>query len=101
MPRTASPEKRIREVIAQHVERLVSDIAATVRQQIANEVRGGSSTVPTGGKRRRKPQKKISMTCIAPKCKQRSKGPRFHYLCEKHMDTPKRIYTKWRENARE
>lgn len=29
--------------------------------------------------------RKLDMSCRAPKCKARSKGPRFHYLCEKHL----------------
>lgn len=30
------------------------------------------------------PSKKLDMHCRHPGCKQRSKGPRFHYLCDKH-----------------
>lgn len=41
------------------------------------------------------------MTCIAPKCGERSKGPRFHYLCEDHADTPLRKVRNWQEKARE
>ena len=30
------------------------------------------------------PSKKLDMHCRHPGCKQRSKGPRFHYMCDAH-----------------
>jgi NAD-dependent DNA ligase len=35
--------------------------------------------------------------CIKPGCRKVSKGPRFHFLCETHMDTPKKEWKKWVE----
>lgn len=33
---------------------------------------------------------KRDMRCRAPRCFRRSKGPRFHFLCEKHLKRSKR-----------
>jgi len=41
------------------------------------------------------------MSCIAPKCGERSRGPRFSYLCVKHSDTPRKKIEKWQERRRE
>lgn len=46
---------------------------------------------PNGhGKVKRKPRTEAEMRCRHPGCRQRSKGPRFHYLCEKHLAPSKR-----------
>jgi hypothetical protein len=34
--------------------------------------------------------RKLEMACRYPGCKNRSKGPRFRFLCEKHRKLPKR-----------
>jgi hypothetical protein len=33
--------------------------------------------------------RKLDMDCRYPGCKNRSKGPRFRYLCEEHLKLPK------------
>ena len=33
---------------------------------------------------------KRDMSCRYPGCKNRSKGPRFRYLCEEHLKLPKK-----------
>ena len=33
--------------------------------------------------------RKLDMRCRYPGCKNRSKGPRFRFLCEKHLKLPK------------
>ena len=33
--------------------------------------------------------RKLDMHCRYPGCKNRSKGPRFRYLCEEHLKLPK------------
>jgi hypothetical protein len=35
-------------------------------------------------------------TCIAPGCRCRAKGPRFHFLCKKHMKATTRQILRWR-----
>lgn len=33
--------------------------------------------------------RKLDMRCRHPGCKNRSKGPRFRFMCEKHLKLPK------------
>lgn len=37
------------------------------------------------------------LPCIAPGCKNESRGPRFHYLCKKHTDAPKADFRRWQK----
>ena len=90
----------LRDIVARHVESLTADIATAVRRNLGQELRAYLSSegrqplsVPSTRRRLR------SMICIAPKCENRSKGPRFHYLCEAHMTTPQKVYDKWRQDA--
>ena len=46
-------------------------------------------------------RKKRRLPCIAPGCSNPSKGPRFQYLCVKHMDAPKKDYEAWRLKSKE
>jgi hypothetical protein len=45
--------------------------------------------------------RKLDMRCRYPGCKNRSKGPRFRYLCEEHLKLPKKkqdeALAKWAE----
>lgn len=46
--------------------------------------------------KRRRPQfSKRRIHCLAPRCKRISKGPRFHYLCEKHREAGVRKIRAW------
>lgn len=38
--------------------------------------------------------------CIAPGCRRQSKGPRFHFLCEDHMDAPTLKILEWQAIAK-
>ena len=44
---------------------------------------------------------KRDMSCRYPACKNRSKGPRFRFLCEEHLKLPKKkqddVLAKWAE----
>ena len=35
------------------------------------------------------PKTDAQMRCQQPGCRRRSKGPRFHWLCDKHIDVQK------------
>jgi hypothetical protein len=58
-------------------ERIVSALPATER----------TGTVARRGAR---PGVKRDMSCRYPACKNRSKGPRFRFLCEQHLKLPKK-----------
>ncbi|MSP15658.1 MAG: hypothetical protein EXR73_03420 [Myxococcales bacterium] len=55
-------------------------------------------------KKSKKPKKAAKVRkivpCIAPDCSNPSKGPRFHYLCDKHKDASKKEYDGWRAAKR-
>lgn len=91
-------ENRIASLVQQHVNQLVSTITRAVRDNIAEELRDYVSG-SRNGRIALRPIKKTSrdLSCIAPGCKNKSKGPRFHYLCEKHVGAPRRQYEVWRK----
>ena len=91
----------LREIVARHVDNLTTDIATAVRRNLGQELRAylnGDSRV-SAVKKRGNRRRSRDMRCIAPECANRSKGPRFHYLCDTHVNTPKKVYDKWREDA--
>lgn len=94
---------RLKALVADHVESLVAALSQAVRKQMADDLssilggaigRAAKTTRSVG-----RPKRRTIKPCIAPKCTNPSKGPRFHYLCEKHRDAPKRDYEAWRERA--
>ncbi|MBI4508931.1 MAG: hypothetical protein HY698_04815 [Deltaproteobacteria bacterium] len=102
-------DARLNAIIADHISDLTAAISHAVRQNIADEIQSYLAGVPAGpvsarGIGRRvgpgRPAKRRSMACIAPGCTNSSKGPRFHYLCEKHMDAPKKDYEAWRKGRK-
>jgi hypothetical protein len=71
------------------MERLISQIAEAVATNLnralsaGNGKRGDASRGPSPLR-----GKKLDMRCRYPGCKNRSKGPKFHFLCEKHLKKP-------------
>jgi hypothetical protein len=104
--RRSDAATRVRDLVARYVQDLVEAIHKHTRKNMAAEVRafiaanGGS--IGRIGKRGRPAglRRKRIVPCIAPGCTNPSKGPRFHYLCEKHRDAPKKDYEAWRLKAR-
>ncbi len=47
---------------------------------------------------------KMDMRCRFPRCKRRSNGPRYRFMCDRHMDTPKarqrQLVKQYREQQR-
>lgn len=95
---------RLKALVADHVESLVAALSQAVRKQMADDLSralGGAIGRPTRTARSvGRPKRLTVKPCIAPKCANPSKGPRFHYLCEKHRDAPKRDYEAWRKVSR-
>ncbi len=92
--RKPNPDAHLKEIVFEHVERLVRTLSDVIRKEVASDVLTFFSEGPAthGGPRRRT---KREMACIAPGCKNTSKGPRFHYLCDKHRDASKAEYKAW------
>ena len=97
----------LRGLVARSVNDLVKAINQNVRGDMAAEVRafiaenGGSARRVERGRQPARAARKRIRPCIAPGCQNPSKGPRFHYLCEKHMGAPKKDYEAWRLKAKE
>jgi hypothetical protein len=105
--RRADRSARLSEIVSRYVGDLVAAINQHLRRNMADEVRdfiasnGGGSGVVAGRTRRAGTGRKRIVQCIAPGCTNPSKGPRFHYLCEKHKDAAKKDYEAWRLRARQ
>src|SRR5262245_32723807 len=97
--RRSRSNPRIADIVRAHVDDLVSALSAEIRRNVADEVQayfagaGGSAPLLRGRGRR----KKRIIACIAPGCKNMSKGPRFHYLCDEHRGAKKSDYEAWRK----
>ena len=92
-------QARLNEVVQGHIEALVEAVSQMVRQNTAREIAemvGGNGKLPAlrGRRKRIRP-------CIAPGCKNPSKGPRFHYLCDKHRDAPRKEWEAWQAQKRD
>jgi hypothetical protein len=105
--RRASATAGIGAIVSRTVADLVSAIEKHMRGNVADEVRAfiaaKSGTAARVGKRGGAASlaRKRILPCIAPGCTITSKGPRFHYLCEKHMSASKKDYEAWRLRAKE
>jgi hypothetical protein len=99
----AGSERRLAEIVERYVADLVDAVRQEVRRSVAAEVSGilGSSALVAGRVRRAGLVKKRVVGCIAPGCSNPSKGPRFHYLCDKHRDAKKQDYEAWRKARKE
>ena len=101
--RASSIDGRLQALVADHVESLVAALSQAVRTQMADDVAralGGAVAAPGRAVRAiGRPKRRNIKPCIAPSCSNPSKGPRFHYLCEKHRSAPKRDYETWRKTA--
>ena len=59
-------------------------------QMFADRVSAALPKAGRNGVARRAGSSKRDMSCRYPGCKNRSKGPRFRFLCEEHLKLPKR-----------
>src|SRR4051794_37393543 len=109
MPRNkrsnAVSDGRLSAIISNYVSQLVNAVKQEVRRNVADEVKrfltGSGAAVEVVGRRAGAPARRRVLPCIAPGCQNPSKGPRFHYLCEKHKDAPKKDYEAWRKARQE
>ena len=99
--RNSNIDARIATIVSGSIDQLVAAITEEIRRNVASEIQGyltnaGGRAGRIAARRLGAPRKKRIKPCIAPNCTNPSKGPRFHYLCEKHMDAPKKEYEAWR-----
>src|SRR4051812_20484961 len=82
------------------VEQIVAQVSAALRDGLSRAMAGQTATrgtrpepMPrTTAVRARSAQKgrNLDMGCRVARCRNRSKGPRFHFMCEEHVRLPKR-----------
>ena len=81
------------DVLARHFAQIVADRVSAALPASGRNGRNGSASKLRGLKR--------DMRCRFPGCKNRSKGPRFRFLCEQHLKLPKKeqdaVLAKWAE----
>ncbi len=94
-------DDRIGELVRTYVNQLVSAISMEVRRNLGEELQsyfaGGNGVAPRGRGGRGLLRRPRRMDCIAPGCKNQSKGPRFHYLCDDHLNASKKDVEAWRK----
>lgn len=79
------------------VERFAQMFADRIAASLPRGTPRNGAAPGRGGRRGRK----RDMRCRYPGCKNRSKGPRFRFLCEEHLKLPKKkqdeVLAKWAE----
>ena len=75
------------DALAEHFARVVADRLAPLLSQAAP--RRGPGRPPGSGAGAKLRGRKLDMRCRYPGCKNKSKGPRFRFLCEEHLKLPK------------
>ncbi len=84
--------------IRRRFDDFLDSIEEEVRKQVLDDVRGALGGEQKVGRQKTKNGNgSRDMGCIAPNCKNRSKGPRFRYLCEKHAGANDKQVQEWRE----
>src|SRR5687767_6715154 len=96
--RGGNGDARLADIVTRYTNDLITAVRQEVRRSVADEVRDvltGSRVAglvgARSGRRATNGRKRI-VACIAPGCSNPSKGPRFHYLCDKHKDAKKADY---------
>jgi len=69
---------------------LVDHFAQLFADRIATALPRGTPRNGAAPRRGSPPGIKRDMSCRYPGCKNRSKGPRFRFLCEEHLKLPKK-----------
>jgi hypothetical protein len=102
-----SADARLADLVARYTNDLVAAVQQEVRRSVANEVRDiltgsrAAGTLLGRGRRAAANGRKRIVPCIAPGCTNPSKGPRFHYLCDKHKEAKRADYEAWRKARKE
>src|SRR5260370_34056403 len=83
----ARPSSHPFDLLARRFAEIVADrVAAAIP---AAAPRRGPGRPPGSGAGAKLRGRKLDMRCRYPGCKNKSKGPRFRFLCEEHLKLPK------------
>lgn len=123
------PALPLKAALRKTLKDIMAEFATMTRQVVQEEVRGifgslaNGSMLPTNGARgahqngsprvsvepkklqeRKSPMKgrHLNMDCRVARCTQRSKGPKFHFMCERHLkelppSEQRRANQEWKE----
>ncbi len=83
------------------VDEIADAIAERALEKINERIHAGMRDGTGRTARRSLRGRKLDMSCRYPGCKNRSKGPRFRYLCEEHLKLPASKVTMAIEKAKE
>jgi len=67
----------------------VSQVADALAERLAPALRNGAASATTVQRRSGGKGRKRDMRCRVQRCRNKSKGPRFRFLCEEHLKLPK------------
>lgn len=81
----------LEQIISKHVDNLVNDVKAHLGEKVSAAIQGSQTafvrSVTKGPKTKRTAeQMRCRFTENGHRCKERSRGPRFHFLCTKHAE---------------
>jgi hypothetical protein len=82
----ARPSSHPFDLLARRFAEIVADRVAAAIPAAPRRGLGRPPGFSAGAKLR---GRKLDMRCRYPGCKNKSKGPRFRFLCEKHLKLPK------------
>lgn len=86
MAKRTNNQSSIQNIAVTFIEQLADAVAARLGS-IGSSSRGTAvAEKPANGRRKRRgaPGRKLDMSCRVEGCKNRSRGPRFHFLCAQH-----------------
>jgi hypothetical protein len=72
------------------VNDFLDQLADAFIQRVRERVHANGARKAAPGRRGPPKGRKLDMHCRYPGCKNRSKGPRFSFLCEEHLKLPRR-----------
>ena len=85
----SSPSMRIRKAMPRRSSHPFDALAEHFAQLFADRISAALPKAGRNGVARSAGSLKRDMSCRYPGCKNRSKGPRFRFLCEEHLKLPK------------
>jgi hypothetical protein len=89
MAKRTNNQSSIQNIAVTFIEQLADAVAARLGS-LGGSLGGSRGTAlaekPANGRRKRRgaPGRKLDMSCRVEGCKNRSRGPRFHFLCAQH-----------------
>jgi hypothetical protein len=97
-------ENPFENVVNKYVDQCLSEVKQMLYTKLADAMKTGAvfqpeatRSTPTSKRAKAGAKPRGKVTCIAPGCKNPSKGPRFHFLCDEHKKVPKRDWKAWQE----